>query len=287
MDTLTALPLFEALSGLFRRHCTEPIWGRYESRETDPWEALRLFLMAYAFERSGRSPDFAPAAVATIDELGHGPLDGDVPRRAWREFAAKLESRGLNHANNPLCPRGEAFTRKTGSTVTHMKSIVELVVDDLHGQSLIAWAQEQVKQRRLVEAHRQLQQVNGIGNKIASLFFRDTVVQSGLTVCADREWLQPIDGWVKKVVWSLSGAELKTDGCKRFMVEKCRAPELANQGVWYFCARVADSSTYLVRKALASESEFKKLVLAHVDHLRDTAARVNASLADWSDARWR
>jgi hypothetical protein len=42
--------------------------------ETDPFDSLKFFLMGYAFERQGRSSDYAPAARDTAEELKKYPL---------------------------------------------------------------------------------------------------------------------------------------------------------------------------------------------------------------------
>ncbi len=75
---------------------------------------MAVFLSGYAFERQGRPARFAPTAVEVVQQLqasGRSIEQQDLEEEAWDSFSRKLDGRSLNHANNPMAPRGTLFTR--------------------------------------------------------------------------------------------------------------------------------------------------------------------------------
>lgn len=266
---------FEKLSVLYAHRCMEPVWQACPDWENDPWASLRLFLLGYAFERQGRPPDFAPAAADAIDKVRSKRLDETAAKAVWEEFSQALGGLKLNHANNPLCPRGVGYSRTylgdKRSNIVRKMSVLELVAERLEGQCLIPWARGLIEAEETRKAHAQLRAVNGISNKIASFFLRDVGFKSGLAPANDRQLLQPIDGWVRFVTRTMSGKELDDAACAEYIVQNSAQPERANQGMWYFCVHVAGSAAYRVRHALADEALFRRFVAEHLARLRRDA----------------
>lgn len=279
------IPVFEKISGLYAKLIMEPAWQSCPNCETDPWDSLRLLLMNYAFERQGRPEDFAHVAVDVVDELRGRAIDEETAEIAWELFTGKLGQNGLNYSNNPLCPKGVSYNRKYLRVLKSAKvgkiSVLQLAARDLDGLPMVPWARRLIEQDNVAEAHGCLRGVNGIGSKIASYFLRDVALKFGLAPCSSRELLQPIDGWVRLVVRILSNTGLGDPECAAYLVANSSSPERANQGIWYFCAHVAGSSGYLVRKSLADRAYLEGLFLKHLNRMKGEAQIAEEFQQEW------
>jgi len=250
---------FERLSELFLSMLINPLWKACGDVEQDGWASLRVFLSVYAFERQGRSPDYAPAAADMIDEIREMPLRADAASRAWTRFAEKLNNKGLNPRNNPLCQGGGKM-----SAVAFAATLP---------QPMVAWARDMIGGGRVREGYKALQKIRGIGPKIAAFFLRDVAVRYNIAPQNDRHLLQPVDTWVEFVVRSLSGdVGMDPRSCAEYLVEHAAAPERANQGIWYFCTQVAGSSRYVVRRCLEDATGYDVCLDKHLANL-DTGAK--------------
>jgi len=270
---------FERLSRLFVSRFMNPAWEACGDVDHDGWASLRLFLLGYAFERHGRSADYAPAAADTIDEMRGNVLTANMAAEGWHRFAEKLNNERLNHANNPMCPRGTRYKRRyrrgaiqrTTLATTGQPSAVEFAAQ--LQQPLVAWAREKITRDETRGAHTQLRSIVGISDKLASFFLRDVAVRYNLAPQNDRHLLQPIDTWVEFVVKKMSHGEGMTRAaCAQFIVENANAPERANQGMWYFCVPVAGSSRYVVRRCLEDNDHYEAAVDHHLSRLKTGGA---------------
>jgi hypothetical protein len=232
---------------------------------------LCLFLRGYAFEHQGRSQDFGPAAADSISQIRRERLDPGAAHEAWEVFSkTKLPGRDLNCAVNPLCPQGTDYKRGETGLLTRKLSAIEFAVSIPHNRTLVSWAAERIRAGETKEAHVALCKINGIGPKISSLFLRDVAVALDLSVPqTGRELLQPVDVWVRLVARKLAGKEGFSDAeCAGYLVANADQPEQLNQGLWYFCARIAESSRYLVSSALTDQAAMENLVHDHLSLLR-------------------
>lgn len=255
------------------------LWGKYPSCETDNWDSLGLFLEGYAFERQGRRPDYPHAAVdAIISMKGNDWPTEDAAATVWERFRKSLKETGLNEVNNPLCPMGTKYKHKTGAAATHKKSIIEFLSElstTAPTPTLITFARLGLDLDRISSIHSVIQNVNGIGPKIASLFLRDVGVFYKQFPLKDRHLLQPVDVWVGRAVEKLGGPkyEMKKDVIKEvqlWIVENSKAvvgPEEINQGMWYFASQIAGSN-YRLEKALDNLSYAKELACQHKQALK-------------------
>jgi hypothetical protein len=272
------LATFESMSELYIESYLDANRRAYPAFETDPWTSLQFFLWGYAFERQGRSPDYSPAAVDAIATVLDCDFTPETVRRVWRAFEERIGRDGLNHANNPLCPRGEAYQRQyrgqTRDVHASGQSAIEFVAHDLQGQCIVTWAQHAVS-HSLFEAHCGLKTINGISDKISSFFLRDVATLAGdLQPDGHRALLQPIDVWVRYVAQYLANDNRLPDAaCAQFIVDHAAQPERANQGIWYFCAQAAGSSKYWVRRSLA-DADFRHELIRR--HMQTMAARAEA-----------
>ena len=122
---------FANIGELFEARFLRPLWQKYPLRDSDIWDAAALFLEGYASERQGAKPDYRHIAVDIIKELAqaHKTLDKGTAQLVWRSFCQRLGEKNLNHANNPLCPLGTSYERKTGKAVTYNISIIEFLLE--------------------------------------------------------------------------------------------------------------------------------------------------------------
>jgi hypothetical protein len=259
----------EAMADLYLWPLKENLKNWYPDIERNQWDALKFFLGWYAFERQGSSPDYPIIAAEVMDEMHKKPLAGGCAQAAWEAFKAKLNSNKLNYANNPLCPKGSTYQRrfkdKLINSVVSQYSVLEIIPKSSPDQSMVVWAKAHLQNDTLQVAHGELCRINGVNSKIASFFLRDIAELYHIYPKSQRALLQPVDIWVRYVANALSGKTLSDPECAQFFVDHAQRPERANQGSWFFCARIAFSSRFKVGKSIENKEYRKNLVR---DHLR-------------------
>jgi hypothetical protein len=265
-----------------------PSRDRFPRHADDPAEALKLFLSSYAFERQGRSPAYAELAVNALEICGAGPI---IPARAsswawsvWKKFCelGNFEGgEGANAKNNPLYPGRPA----DGRGVLSVAFSCALQAD---GYNLYRLAARAVASKDLRKAHDTLQLIRGIGPKIASLFLRDVALDRNLPEVdlGDRELLQPIDVWLRRVAERLTQRCFGKDDeeAAQHVVQLadnagCCALSL-NAGSWYFGAQVARTLQNL-DEALKSPAIVKSLVEKHRARLGDEVQLLTQIDGEW------
>ena len=255
------------LSVLYQKRFMAPNLRACGDVATNPWASLKFFLRGYAFERQGRSRDYAPAAVDAVQEVSDLPLRAVVATPVWDAFSRRLDGQKLNHKNNPLCPQGCRYGEANQHT-TVGKSAVEMAADIPGQQPLVAWSCTMLRSGAVRKAHKEIDAINGIGPKIASFFLRDVATHCGIRLSKERESLQPIDTWVQFVARQVSGDKKMTaKACARLIVGQTAEPEQVDQGIWYFCTQVARSSQYLVKQSIGDSSKFVAAAREHLDRL--------------------
>lgn len=261
----TDLALFVELSILYRARFQNRLWSKYSRSDEDRIAAACLFLEGYAFERQGRDPAYAEAAVAAIekaiakDQTEQGCYIGQTVRN---EFLNLLTTRKPNLKLNPLDHREERGCNCLWCA--------------FYGENIIAIAKESLVNGEVKPFWERLQRIRGIGPKIASLFLRDVAVRYGLAPGTDRHLLQPIDVWVRRTVRCMAKRDMLTDeDVARWIVDNCEESELANQGIWYFGSQIAQSE-FRLRRALENERYACAAVREHIATLEATveAAKV-------------
>jgi Holliday junction resolvasome RuvABC DNA-binding subunit len=272
---------FAQLGDLFEARFLKPLWERYASRESDDWQAVGIFVAGYAFERQGAMPDYRHVAVDVAQELAQrGQLltDENTVQLSWDLFRGRLSEEKLNYANNPFCPKGTCYERKTGSVVTYNKSVIEFLCDISRSgfqPNIVVFAKAGLTTDHAKDMHNAIQEMNGIGPKIASLFLRDVAVFYNIFPSRDRHLLQPVDIWVQRTFEQLALHEGKktqdTEKIQRWIVENAARAgveaEAVNEGMWYFSSQVADSD-YRMSKALNNLKYARVLVAEHVEAMR-------------------
>jgi hypothetical protein len=268
MKVSEVLELFVGVSALFRARFQKPLWERYPMYLEDPLHAILIFLDGYAFERRGRNPAYSHAAVEAIQRAKESSMNQDLPQQVWKTFSGLLDSKGLNKERNPIF-------HKTGSC--------RCVWCIMGSQNIILWSKKAIAEGGVEAAWKRFKAIRGVGDKIASFFLRDLVVHFELSHNLDRgrnRWLlQPVDVWVRRGVFLLSGNE-KDDEVAKWLVENCEEPELVNQGIWYFGAQIAESDLRL-RKSIKDPNYARTLCQGHIASLEAAVKAVEG----WHDPR--
>jgi len=312
IDAKDALGCFANLAALHQQHLLQPLWGAYPAAGNHPWLALKIFLKGYAFERQGRSEDYAWAAAETVDDYSNRQPDfmfsPEFAHLFWSDVAGKLGNESLNHKNNPCCPKGVRFevetTDKKKVTIegveynakskakrkvfqtTNKKSVIEFL-DNVRALDIVQWTQAKLQDgpTGIRAAHAALCTMNGVGSKVASLFLRDvSIIRNCLPTVQDaRELLQPVDVWVLFVVRYLaSNQTMSKEQCAAYLVEQNSIPEFVNMGIWCFCARVCESSQYRVRNALQDISSMRASIRTHLQNMKRDGELAQSHITHWA-----
>ena len=246
--------------------------------ESNPFDSLRYFLWEYAFERQGSSRDFAAVAHEVILEASEKGKDFSSLKaeKIWNTFTKKLNEVSVkpNHACNPLCPQGTKYSNKGNTKTVRQISVIELMLqEELSNVGIVSFAKEKLDSDQVKEAHKILNKINGVGPKIASLFLRDVAVMYDCKkISNNKKLLQPIDTWIRYCVRTYAGNTKLTytyNECADFLINGTDEPEKANQGIWYFCAQVAESSRFRVNQSIEDQKYMKRLIRQHIKHLKD------------------
>lgn len=269
---------FDHLSCYYRRFYQQSNWEQYENHADDPWEALALVLRGYAYERAGRSPEFAPAAADAVLCASDGSSEKDgsgvLAELAWANFRRLLPRRGVNERVNPLYPS----TDPDGPGVAGHASLVEVAFDDpLSGQPITTFCRDLLHADQVDLAFSLLTQCRGIGRKIASFFLRDLGGLYGVEEGTDhRHLLQPIDLWVRRVVFHLvDDNSFSDEDVAKWIVARSlevdASPEWVNAGMWFFGADLAESE-YALNRAMASMESAHELERGYRERLERAAS---------------
>lgn len=253
----------ERMSCLYRAEMMDPWWTWYDE-DPGPKRALALFVGQYAYERQGRAPAYPHAAYFAVEEsqaLGAA--------ETWRAFLRELDGTKPNARLNPLLHSPPGCTCARCSFSDPAGEVIDIV----------EFARSALADGRVRQAFDRLDQVRGIGPKIASFFLRDVATWFGIVApTQDRELLQPVDRWVRRYVTRLAGETLAgTDSrVACWICANSTAPEAFNQGLWYFASQIAASDVKL-RRALDNEEYARNLVERYVSQLDD-------AVTAWHDA---
>ncbi|MHC4115630.1 MAG: hypothetical protein ACYSSL_09995 [Planctomycetota bacterium] len=272
------LLFFENISCFFKQFFLLPLWNKYNNHPNDIWHSLAIFLEGYAFERQGRNASYFHAAVDTLlkyKKEHNDIIDKSTAKDIWRHFSKLFNNQQLNEQNNPLCPWGtnysKNYNKEPRNYTTSKRSIMEVVFGDIVPQRLTFtnhFKNKITEENDVQNAHKSLKSIQGIGNKIASLYLRDLafVMNIDLGNIENRHLLQPIDTWVARTIISLNSngfAPLQekinnnnlNDNDKKILAkwiveqsnERQMNPELVNMGIWFFGSQIVISKYRLNR----------------------------------------
>lgn len=278
---------FEGIGKIFIARSLRAHYDKYPNWDSDWREAIGIFLGA-AFERQGRSPDYAPAGIDAVAELCSDQKcpTPELGLKVWEKFEEKLAAIGSNPntGRNPLAPKGTPYKTKKGTYRTNGKSVIECILNlEEYDHNILKFIAEGLKSYKIDEVYGKLSEINGVADKIIPLFLRDFSVTYGLDLDGydkkDRIYLQPIDIWLKRFCKEVGDIPLNSYWKKHaeFIVETSLekseepcSPELVNMGVWYFSANISESY-YRLKKALKSTDSIRKLTSEHLKIMRSVS----------------
>lgn len=254
-------------------------------------DGLAEFLRRYAFERAGRSPRY-PEAAATVVQSYPGDIPGgDFEAFVWQGFLQEIgappSGKGANLKVNPLAP-------SRGSSLSITAWVGRL---DRDGHNLIRWAKRGLEEGRAPELSRKLQQVRGIGPKIAAFFLRDVVEAFNLEMpnAESAIYLQPIDTWTHRgaealapqLGWPAPNKKGEDKKCAHVLVEVGRRagvrPTLINTGLWMLGGRFAQKEKQF-REALSTPVALQRFLDAQRGEQKRKIELLDAALHALQDA---
>ena len=214
------------------------IWVKRVGLSSDHRELLDspidslLYFTRYAHERAGRNPRFPMYHRIAIKEAyykdGLDIMSPDFPNSVWERFKKQTpydEKKGRHKANEKLT-KGPVMEILVELQKSNEPNLIRLL---LRGMSL-------------KEAHKWLTDIDGIGNKVASLFLRDMWYFIGKwpdTPTRDHKFLQPIDVWVRSLSERAFPASWPGDDLRfaEQLVNRCRSSAINhiefNKGAWF------------------------------------------------------
>jgi len=194
-----------------------------------PIDAL-LYFTRYAHERAGRNPRFPVyhrIAIKKACGTGLDIMSPAFPTSVWQTFERQTpyDERKGRHKTNEKLTQGPVMEVLVSLQKSREPNLIALL-----------------RRMSLKEAHKWLTDINGIGNKVASLFLRDIWYFIGEwpnTPPTDRKFLQPVDVWVRSLserafqgAWpraDLAFAEQIVNRCKSVGID----PIEFNKGAWF------------------------------------------------------
>jgi hypothetical protein len=244
-----------------------------------PWRpALAIFYGHYAYERAGAPRSWGPLARNLIEALPAELGVGQIEQLLWDQFTAQVKK--PNPKLNPLA---------TAQPKIPTTRFVVALVEDEH--NLIRWATRQMRSGHAMNTSRRLQELQGIGPKIAAFFLRDLVTSHGIDEGSldDRRAIFPIDVWVRRGVAALAGKEILVEDERVDRQIQDLALRMADDmgvrlatldaGLWVLGARFARSPARM-SEALKSPSNFRRMVEAEVKRAEAEAKALRTVLTD-------
>jgi len=241
-----------------------PLWKKYSNHISDIWDSLAIFLEGYAFERQGRRPDYAPAAVNALfhyEKQNSGDIRQSAANDIWQHFARLLNNRGLNEKMNPLYPR---------QSTPQKPSLMEMILNRGIVQQNVTFTthfRNQINQNNNIQnAFNSVKSIRGVGDKITSLYLRDLVDVMNISAnnVENRHLLQPIDVWVARTVKILANNQgMNPHQIANWIVSistqhKINA-ERVNMGMWFLGSNII-ASEYKLRNILKNLYKARDLV---------------------------
>jgi hypothetical protein len=200
-------------------------------RDGGAHSVLSFFLRYHAFERAGGGQaGYGSIAYSAFDSLALDSDEDVPPSEQWEAFVSGCEAEGKGV--NELLNKG---------VVTGLSNMAN------RRGNLFVWVRDEVEATGEIRpVYLEVNDITGIGRKIATFMLRDMVWFWDLeeqVVIHDREYLHPIDRWVRRVavlLWpDLEGAD-RSEIAQR-LAQECDAHGISsaefNQGAWYLGAR--------------------------------------------------
>jgi hypothetical protein len=261
--------------------------ARYRNRQSNWIEALGFFLNGYAFERQGRSPEYAPVACEALTLLSAKAKSGPsrvFANELWIKFCT-LGGYGTDADGAKPAPPFKGANKKMNPLNPETNTDTLTICRGLKDHNLFSFAAVALKGNQIGQAHAKLDEIRGVGSKIASFFLRDVALDTGAEVrkLDNRDLLQPIDVWVRRIARILSENRDAAIDDSVAATEMTRLADasgscalLLNAGSWYFGSQVV-ASLREMPNALASAETIESALLQHGRNLDEESKRITAA----------
>lgn len=309
---IESLKNFEIVGSIYENRNLWPSFKDYSEANSDEIDAMIIFVGDYAFEHQGRSPDFAHMAKDVLRESKqqYSLTEAINAGKVWQEFRDKIINLSPGRVSdsdrqkntraaanvNPLAPHATEYefkrknpvgvvTSRPQKTRDNSLSIIEFMTQ-LDRKNIVDWTIKRLKNNLTKDAHGALTTINGIGDKIASLWLRDVAYRFDCIPSENEELLFPVDIWVRRVAAALLAGEKEyiednDPVIAKLLTRKCidlgLSPEKINMGIWYMGAQIARSK-YMMKKALQDTNLFQRLVRDHLMGMKRAVEFANPAI---------
>jgi len=227
--------------------------------------ALECFLENYAYERQGSAQAYPAIAKQTIEDIFHRKLETvnfGQSTEAWRIYS-EIATRDFNEirtnaSHNPMNSDQGVLTAMANEGIQNIANHVKTLIED----------------GKTKTAHTFIDDIRGIGTKIASFYLRDVAYLGGLdeNQIKDQFYLQPLDTWLDQTFSIIMEREkpVGLEEKQKAFVELCRqagcSPIAFNQGAWIVGSQIAGEYSGFKKLALGEES--KEILKRYVEEQR-------------------
>ena len=250
----------------------------------DSYKALQCFIENYAYQRQGAPMKaYADIGKMTIKRIFNGDIRlvtrANV-QEAWKKYQEIAEKEfnrlGVNERNNPLSPDGGILSLLASGEVTD--------------NNLSVHVKHLLENRKTRDAYRLVENVRGIGVKIAPLYLRDIAHLGRIpeSKIKDEYLLQPIDTWLNQALSILFGIDVprKLKEKQETIVNLCEranvSPIAFNEGAWVLGSQIAGD--YKTFQQIAEGQNVKSLIKEHIDETKNYVSELERLLQNWPES---
>jgi hypothetical protein len=232
----------------------------FKKQFTDNYTALHCFLETYAYEHQGSAKAYPIIATQTIEKIFNGKVEtvsSTHCSEAWQtyQYIAKNDFNELrvNPTHNPM---------------NNYDGVLSIMAQQ-KVSNLAEYTKNLLEKDGAKKAHEFIDEIKGIGPKIASFYLRDIVCLSGLdeNKIQDSFYLQPFDTWLEQAFSLITkNGETSLESKQRTLVELCKvancSPVAFNQGSWIVGSQIAGDFQSFRR--IAFDENSKELIEEYI-----------------------
>lgn len=227
----------------------------YEDIFHNDKKALITFLEHYAYERQGAAAAYPKIAKGVMNQvLNNNSFDELDAIKIWEKYKLIVEDNypklGINEKRNPINSDEGIIVAMSRNKI---KNIAKYVRDLLIN-------------KKTIEVYEFINNIRGIGPKIASFYLRDIAYLANLdeSQLEDLYLLQPTDTWIRQVHnIFFDNKEAKDTIIQQDIVKLCKDKGISaitfNQGAWVFGSRIAGDYNSLKNSIEDIEKAKKKI----------------------------
>lgn len=261
MDLIKSLRNLEAIG---RRH----IELTMEDYDMNAYDALKGFIRScfYRGRSDKTSKMYIEYAIKAVDSLCEN-INGDSEKvkflnhkgdRLVKKYTKLVNKHQKVHQKRETVKQ---VTKPHPTDVMLLNSICDDFIEDLEGYdyNIRKYCTKFFEEKELECLYNRLDEIEGVGQKLASLYIRDLLAyyeeshpESRLKLSKlnkeDMWYVYPVDTWVKQITEKIDGKKFNSNrDAMDWIVEKCEpedlSPAYVNHGIWYIGS---NSSQFLI-----------------------------------------